>query len=46
MHAIPDDVAVDCTVNEFDKLKAPPPKGGKVTVTYPIAFNPGDYPNT
>jgi hypothetical protein len=40
--SIPDDVAVDCVVNEFGKLKFPAPDHGKVTVIYPIMFNPGN----
>jgi hypothetical protein len=40
--SMPDDVAVDCIVNEFARLSFPKPEGGTVTVVYPVIFKPGD----
>jgi beta-lactamase regulating signal transducer with metallopeptidase domain len=34
--------AIECIVGGFGKLAFPPPKGGYVTVVYPIEFSPGD----
>ena len=34
--------AVQCIVGGFGKLAFPPPRGGYVTVVYPIEFSPGD----
>jgi hypothetical protein len=42
--SMPDDVAVDCIVGEFGKLRFPIPDGGTVTAVYPIIFNPGNQP--
>ncbi|MGO8997024.1 MAG: AgmX/PglI C-terminal domain-containing protein [Polyangiaceae bacterium] len=38
---LPDAQAVACIVHEFQKLSFPAPRGGVVTVVYPIVFNPG-----
>jgi hypothetical protein len=38
--SMPDDLAVDCVVNEFGMLKFPAPEAGIVTVIYPIMFSP------
>jgi Ca-activated chloride channel family protein len=40
--SMPDDIAVDCVVDEFTKLAFPTPKGGAITVIYPIIFNPSN----
>jgi hypothetical protein len=39
---IPDPRVVSCVVSVFASLEYPAPEGGKVTVVYPINFNPGD----
>jgi hypothetical protein len=36
-----DQAVIDCVVTQFQKLRFPPPKGGIVTVVYPIQFEPG-----
>jgi hypothetical protein len=42
---MPDENVVRCVVSHFRDLKFPEPKGGRVTVVYPIQFNPGDDPD-
>lgn len=37
-----DPQVVSCVVAKFRTLKFPQPDGGKVTVVYPLVFNPGD----
>lgn len=38
-----DHQAIDCVVEQFRKIKFPPPEGGGVvTVFYPIMFSPGE----
>lgn len=37
---LPDSAVVDCLVDEYRKLLFPPPKGGIVTVEYPLSFSP------
>lgn len=39
---MPDSKVVDCVVRGYTSLVFPKPKGGIVTVVYPIIFNPGD----
>ncbi len=39
---LPDGRAVACIVGAMAALNFPAPKGGPVTVTYPITFSPGD----
>ncbi|MCS6898954.1 MAG: AgmX/PglI C-terminal domain-containing protein [Myxococcales bacterium] len=39
---LPDASVVSCVVQSFSGLSFPPPEGGIVSVTYSIAFEPGD----
>jgi hypothetical protein len=39
---LPDPAVVACIVKGYETLKFPKPDGGRVTVVYPIMFNPGD----
>jgi hypothetical protein len=39
---LPDTAIVQCVVDAFRRLEFPRPEGGKVTVIYPIIFNPGE----
>ncbi len=36
---MPDKEVINCVVSNFYNLKFPPPDGGIVRVTYPIAFD-------
>jgi outer membrane biosynthesis protein TonB len=39
---MPDGRIVACVVRAVSALHFPPPKGGPLTVTYPLSFSPGD----
>jgi hypothetical protein len=39
---LPDQKVIGCVVRGFQNLSFPEPKGGLVTVTYPIQFTPGE----
>jgi beta-lactamase regulating signal transducer with metallopeptidase domain len=39
---LPDPQVVQCVVAGFSHLSYPPPRGGYVTVVYPVQFAPGD----
>ena len=38
---LPDPAVVECVVQGFKKVRFPAPKGGVLTVVYPIQFAPG-----